>query len=63
MHEQNDNLTREKENGKMRETEMTELKNLTKLEEDQQQAQSDRKKKQQIQKRPSEITKSRTKEE
>lgn len=63
MHEQNDNLTREKENGKMRETEMTELKNVTKLEEDQQQAQSDRKKKQQIQKRPSEITKSRTKEE
>ena len=47
----------------MRETEMTELKNVTKLEEDQQQAQSDRKKKQQIQKRPSEITKSRTKEE
>ena len=63
MHEQNDNLTREKENGKMRETEMTELKKVTKLEEDQQQAQSDRKKKQQIQKRPSEITKSRTKEE
>lgn len=63
MHEQNDNLTGEKENGKMRETEMTELKNVTKLEEDQQQAQSDRKKKQQIQKRPSEITKSRTKEE
>jgi len=31
MHEQNDNLTREKENGKMRETEMTELKNVTKF--------------------------------
>ena len=31
MHEQNESITREKENGKMRETEMTELKNVTKF--------------------------------
>ena len=31
MCEQNESITREKENGKMRETEMTELKNVTKF--------------------------------
>ena len=31
MHEQNEHINREKETGKMRETEITELKNVTKF--------------------------------